>query len=218
MLYAVIMLKQSCHSTSHGTHFHVRGQHLHHTIRVPGAKTCWCLTTFDPHLRLPKKLRWPPQSLTSPNVWDSSQEHSSVGMNRGTTYNILNTWVCICVNKFKQPILWQVINFKDWFFSFKRVKNCVHRIVCVNHLLDLKAQRDIFLIHWYPCKCFPGGSVVKESACQCRRLGLNLWVGKIPWRRKWQPSSVFLPGKSHGQRHLVGYSPWGRKESDWETK
>ena len=40
------------------------------------------------------------------------------------------------------------------------------------------------------------------------------WVGKIPWRRKWQPTAVFLPGKSHGQRSLAGYSPWGSKESD----
>ena len=39
-------------------------------------------------------------------------------------------------------------------------------------------------------------------------------VGKIPWKRKWQPTPVFLPGKSHGLRRLVGYSPWGRKESD----
>ena len=41
------------------------------------------------------------------------------------------------------------------------------------------------------------------------------WVGKIPWRRKWQPTPVVLPGESHGQRSLVGYSPWGRKE--WDT-
>ena len=40
------------------------------------------------------------------------------------------------------------------------------------------------------------------------------WVGKIPWRWEWQPTSVFLPGKSHGQRSLVGYSPRGRKGSD----
>ena len=40
------------------------------------------------------------------------------------------------------------------------------------------------------------------------------WVGKIPWRRKWQPTPVFLPGKSHGLRSLVGCSPWGCKESD----
>ena len=117
------------------------------------------------------------------------RNHSSVGMNRGTTYNILNTtfhfhalekemathasilawripgmaepgglpstgshrvrhnWsdsAAAAANKIEQPILWQVINFKDWFFSFKRVKNCVHRIVCISHLLDLKAQMDFF--------------------------------------------------------------------------
>ena len=54
----------------------------------------------------------------------------------------------------------------------------------------------------------------KESACQCGRCGFSPWVGKIPWRRKWQPTPVFLPGKSHGQRSLVGYSPWGCKEWD----
>ena len=46
------------------------------------------------------------------------------------------------------------------------------------------------------------------------RPGFNPWVGKIPWRRKWQPTPVFLPGESHGWRSLVGYSPWGPKESD----
>ena len=46
------------------------------------------------------------------------------------------------------------------------------------------------------------------------RPGFNPWVGKIPWRRKWQSTPVLLPGKSHGQRSLVGYSPWGRKELD----
>ena len=44
--------------------------------------------------------------------------------------------------------------------------------------------------------------------------GFDPWVGKIPWRRKWYPIPIFLPGKSHGQRRLVGYSPWGHKESD----
>ena len=61
---------------------------------------------------------------------------------------------------------------------------------------------------------FPGGSVSKESTLQCRRPGFNPWVGKIPWRRAWQPTPVFLPGESHGQRSLAGYSPWCRKESD----
>ena len=49
---------------------------------------------------------------------------------------------------------------------------------------------------------------------QCRRPGFNSWVGKIPWRRKWQPTPEFLPGESHGQSSLVGSSPWGHKESD----
>ena len=40
------------------------------------------------------------------------------------------------------------------------------------------------------------------------------WVGKIPWRRKWKPIPEFLPGKSHRQRSLVGYNPWGHKELD----
>ena len=51
----------------------------------------------------------------------------------------------------------------------------------------------------------------KEPACQCRRHEFNPWVGKMPWRRKWQPTPVFLPGKSHGQRSLAGYNPWGHK-------
>ena len=49
---------------------------------------------------------------------------------------------------------------------------------------------------------------------QCRRPGFDPWVGKIPWRKKWQSTPVLLPGKSHGQRSLVGYSPWRCKELD----
>ena len=55
-----------------------------------------------------------------------------------------------------------------------------------------------------------GGSMVKEPACQCRRPSGD--AGLIPWGRKWQPTPVFLPGKSRGQRSLAGYSPWGCKE------
>ena len=53
-----------------------------------------------------------------------------------------------------------------------------------------------------------------------QETGFDSWVGKIPWRRKWQPVPIFLPGKSHGQRILAGYSPWGWKESnmtEWLT-
>ena len=61
---------------------------------------------------------------------------------------------------------------------------------------------------------FPGGSVVKNIFCQCRRHRFDPWFGKMPRRRKWQPTPVVLPGKSHGQGSLVGYSPWGHKESE----
>ena len=67
------------------------------------------------------------------------------------------------------------------------------------------------------CQGFPGDANGKEPTCQCRRCKrheFHLWVGKIPWRRKRQPTLVFLPGQSHGQRSLAGYSPRGCKESD----
>ena len=54
----------------------------------------------------------------------------------------------------------------------------------------------------------------KESTCQCRRGQFNPWVGKTPWRRAWQPAPVSLPGESHGQRSLAGYSPWGATQLD----
>ena len=60
--------------------------------------------------------------------------------------------------------------------------------------------------------CFPRWTSGKESACQCRRQGFYPWVEKIVWRRKWQPTPVFLPGKSHGQRTLGVYRLWGHKE------
>ena len=68
------------------------------------------------------------------------------------------------------------------------------------------------------CNLFlPGGASGKEPTCQCRRCkrcGFDPWVRKIPWRRKWQPTLLFLPRESHGQRSLVDCSPWVCKELD----
>ena len=60
----------------------------------------------------------------------------------------------------------------------------------------------------------------KKSTYQYRRHRFNPWVRKFPWRRKWLPTAVFLPGKPHGQRRLVGYSLWGckRVRHDLATK
>ena len=60
---------------------------------------------------------------------------------------------------------------------------------------------------------YPNSQTVR-ICLQYRRPRFNPLVGKIPWRREWQPTPVFLPGESHGQRSLAGYSPWCGKESD----
>ena len=71
---------------------------------------------------------------------------------------------------------------------------------------------------WDPVKESSKEALRQERIClQCRshrKLRSDSWMGKIPWRRKWQPSPVFLPGEFHGQRSVVGYSPWGCTESD----
>ena len=61
---------------------------------------------------------------------------------------------------------------------------------------------------------FPGGSDGKASVCNAGDLGLIPGLGRSPGVRKWQPTPVVLPGKSHGPQSLVGYCPWGGKESD----
>ena len=61
---------------------------------------------------------------------------------------------------------------------------------------------------------FPGRSVVKNPLPIQETWAFHPWVGKIPWSKKRQSTPVFLPGECHRQRSLVGYSPWGLKESD----
>ena len=73
-------------------------------------------------------------------------------------------------------------------------------------------ERLIFIV--YHCALFGLPWRLRSICLQCGRPRFDPWVGKIPWRRKQQPTPVLLPGKSHGWRSLVGYSPWGCKESD----
>ena len=82
---------------------------------------------------------------------------------------------------------------------------------------ELNLNKAVIKIPLISPQGFPCGASGKEPACQCRRRrtrGFNPWVGKIPWRREWQPTPVFLPGERHGQMSLVSYSLWGHKESD----
>ena len=83
---------------------------------------------------------------------------------------------------------------------------------CLDCLLQALTQNSklVFLDGGEWC---PGGS--DSRVClQCRRPGFDSWVGKIPWRWKWQPTPVLLPGRFHGCRSLAGYSTWGHKELD----
>ena len=107
--------------------------------------------------------------------------------------------------------------WKDNFQSFLSpnfvllfmVYECFMIIVVVVVVKMLLSEQTLLAV-----QDFPGGSDGKSICLQSGRPGFDPWVGQIPWRRKWQPTSVLLPGKSHGQRSLAGCSPWGCKESD----
>ena len=91
-----------------------------------------------------------------------------------------------------------------------------------DHKVPWKEQQSWILSPHSPGPIFRRWLSGKELACHCRRSKFDPWVGKISWRRAWQPTPVFLPGESHGQRSLVGYTIHGsRKELDttewWRT-
>ena len=94
----------------------------------------------------------------------------------------------------------------------------VHQIYICSAWISVQLFNNTVIIKNFHGKFFQGNSPVVESTCHCRRCGFDPWVSKFPWRRKWQPTVVFLPEKSHRQRRLVGYSLWGCKESEQLNK
>ena len=104
----------------------------------------------------------------------------------------------------RSPPFWH-LGFGPWASGTMRVNfYCLSHLVC--HICFCQAWDADGLPWWLRGK---------ESTCQCRRLKFNPWSGKIPWRKKWQPTPGFLPENTHGQRSLAGYSPRGSK--DWAT-
>ena len=85
-----------------------------------------------------------------------------------------------------------------------------HSLSSATSHVDLQALRPVAQEINQPTG-FPGGSVVKNLPANAGDTGSNAGSGRCPWRREWLPTPVFLPGESHGQRSLVGYSPWGPK-------
>ena len=119
-------------------------------------------------------------------------------------FDLLNAGCCLETKK----TFWQSSSSWRW----------VATLMC-GYIRPLRLLFNIRILTWgyLTSTGVPGGSVVKESTCRCRRHkrhGFDPWVGKILWSRKWQPTPVFLPGKFHGQRSLEGYKPWGHKELD----
>ena len=104
-----------------------------------------------------------------------------------------------------------------WIKAHRELRTGTERILYICIYLSIY----LFIILLVTCWASPWFSN-KESACQCRRHGFDSWISKIPWRRKWQPTPVFLPGKSHVLTSLVGYSSVGSQKSqtrlsDWTT-
>ena len=99
----------------------------------------------------------------------------------------LSIFICSCI-------------FSNSFWMSQKTQHVYESFATTPPLYMLLLLRYIHLPSYLG---FLGGTSSKEPTCQCWRHGLNLWVGKIPWRRAWQPPPVFLPGESHGQRSLV---------------
>ena len=121
-------------------------------------------------------------------VW-SCQEHWGAYHGAANSRCKTVTWVCFSIS---ETLLWQ----KDLSLTASSL--------CLNS--GNKNQETPNGLLWW--------SRLYRTWLQCGRPGFYPWIRKIPWRRKQQPTPVFLSGESHGQRSLVGYSPWGHKESD----
>ena len=97
----------------------------------------------------------------------------------------------------------------------KTISQWMYTPVCLlwlQNMLQIPSEHCLWIVSYHTG--LPDSSDSKESVYNAGDLGSIPGSGRPPWRRAWQPTPVFLPGESHGQRSLAGYSPWGRKESD----
>ena len=113
-------------------------------------------------------------------------------------------WVffCLWISRWQHHLLEGCLSPLSRFCTFGRLS------------LSFRVGLLLGLLFFSSNTSFPGGSDEKSICLQCGRPRFDPWVRKIAWSRKWQPTPVFLPGKSHGWRKLIGDSPSGRKESD----
>ena len=107
--------------------------------------------------------------------------------------SVLIVSFCVCIGRWRY---WLIFSELRWNFETK-TKQAAPKSAITKFLVNYRGLPWCFR-QWRVC-------------LQCGRPGFDLWVGKVPWRRKWQPIPIFLPGKSHGWSSLAGYSPWGHK-------
>ena len=118
--------------------------------------------------------------------------------------------LCLQIYSVFSPIIFPQIQLKNYtiFLRQKYLDSMNLNLISFYHI-------NTFLNTSEELSRWPSG---KESSCQCRRYRFNPWVRKVPWRRKWQTTPVFLHGKSHGQRSLEGYSPRSDRRNDLAIK
>ena len=116
----------------------------------------------------------------------------------------LTNWPFVLLSFLSHAKSWRYIIYYKTSFCLKADRIC-----------GSKNSETEMVLRWTKAhQALPWWLSGKESTCQWRRCRFDPWVGMIPWRGKWQPTPVFLPGESHGQRSLESYSPWGHKELD----
>ena len=151
----------------------------------------------------------------SPGGCESWTQLKQLSMPKGIGNKTFITWVeyreengQLCALPFGEQI-----KVQDQFSIFC-IAWCLTYVVFLLYLL-ISVYQYVYVFK-YTCNHNGLPSWLKRERIhlQCKRPGFDPWVGKMPWRRAWQPTPVFLPGGFDGQRSLEGYSPWGPKESD----
>ena len=163
---------------------------------------------FNPWVRkISWRRKWQPTLIFLPGK--SHGERSLMGyihwVAKSWTHDLVTEIKCPSVGSRSRQVTWSP---RAWAGSSNKVST-----VPLSH--HTTGEQDIKKVQGLALG-FPGGANGKEPACQCRRhkgCEFDPLVRKILWRRAWQPTP-FLLGESHGQRNLVGYSPWGRKVLD----
>ena len=150
-------------------------------------------------------------------VMDDWAEHLHLGLHRTSRR-------CLFLQGSVMGRRWRVKEKSGvWLTFFSFLAHCFVGCPASFTCFVLLAVQHLLLICFLDTVCIPqlfctsqAALVVKNSLPmqETQEMQVRSWVRKIPWRRAWQPTPVSLPGETHGQRSLAGYSPWGRRESD----